>query len=247
MNQTEAGLLKREFADRVDAASLQRILQQRLDDRKRRERKEDTREETSDLLDIATAIISTEQAAEFRVKLDSYDVAVVDALHENDLKMERARAELDRIFARAHVLPDGRRVFKTEDGTRVFDEFGQELPPEVIEPDEIADERPRWEVAKDALDTLELVTQERTDILAYQTKLDDARERLDSGKMTQDEYDQLREELKAEMPDAVRAQIPELADKPTVEASKPPAKAVDLDFSGDVVPTVAAAKMPMPG
>ena len=39
------------------------------------------------------------------------------------------------MLAKAYVLDDGRRVFETADGARVYDEFGEFVPPEIIDPD----------------------------------------------------------------------------------------------------------------
>ena len=241
-----AGLLSREFAHRVDAAHFQRFLQRQLDEQKRRDRKEDI-EQGSDGLDMAVAVITTVEAAQFKMELDTYDVAVVNALNENDRKMEIAQAEWDRILAKAHVLPDGRRVFKNDDGTKVFDEFEQEVPLEVIHPDEIDDSRPRWKVAQKAIGTIKSIAQERTEVLEYQAKLDEARERVNSGEMTREELDRYHEELKAEIPDAVRQQIPELADDPKAAVAASAAKAAELDFSGDVAPSRPTANGFAPG
>ena len=86
--------------------------------------------------------------------------------------------------------------------------------------------------------------QQRTEILDYQAKLDDARERLDAGDMTRDEFDRLREGLKADMPEAVRDQIPELADQKADAKSDMPEATEKLDISDDMVPTSRSASVP---
>ena len=45
--------------------------------------------------------------------------------------------------SQAYLLPDGRRVFKTEDGSRVFDEHSIEVTD--FDPETIEDWRPRRE------------------------------------------------------------------------------------------------------
>lgn len=241
--------LREEFAVRAEAAAYERFRRQELDERDRRERKRDEVENhADDAMDVAVAFVAVSEAeiGEFRAELDAYDPATVEALQINDINFDRARERLDAIFARAHVLPDGRRVFKTEDGLRVFDEFGRELEAEEIEPDEIADERPRWEEAKESIDDVKALERERADLLAYQQKLDEARERLDAGDLSRDEFERLREQLKTDMPPAVRELLPEAA-KPKVEAAAAPAPQVKLDIDDDMVPTVGASKLPMPG
>lgn len=242
-----AGLLSREFASRVDAAHFQRFLQRQLDEQKRRDRKEDIEQEASDGLDMAVVVITTAEASVFRADLDRLDAATVAALQDNLERQTLSRARLDDMLAKAYVLPDGRRVFKTEDGMRVFDEFGDEVSPDIIDPSEIDDSFPRAEPYISELKDFEAMKREQAEILQYQAKLDEARERLDSGKMTREEHDRFREELKAEMPDAVRQQIPELADDPNVALAEPAAKAAELDFSGDAVPSRPAVNTFAPG
>lgn len=240
-------LLRREFAVRAEAATYERFRKQELDERQRRERDEKAEQGAEDANDIALAVISVAEADEFRVELDTYDTATVQALQLNDVELSRVQDRLEKLFAKAHVLPDGRRVFKTEDGTRVFDEHGQELRTEEIAPDEIADERPRWETAEAEIDKLEALKQERADILDYQQKLDAARERLDAGDMTKDEFEQLRKDLKAEMPDAVREVLPEQAKDPAPQNDATTAAGIVLDIEDDMVPTAAGRKLPVPG
>jgi DNA-directed RNA polymerase beta' subunit len=231
-----AGLLSREFANRADAASFQCFLQRQLDEQKRRDRKEDVEQNASDALDLVTVITTTE-AIEFRADLDRLDLATVAALQDNLERHALSRKRLDEMLAKAYVLPDGRRVFKTEDGMRVFDEFGVEIGRDIIDPAAIRDDQQRWEPFAAETEFFDGLQREQAEILTYQAKLDEARERLDAGKMTREEHDRFREDLKAEMPDAVRRQIPELAAQQKPEAEPTAAKAAELDFSDDVVPT----------
>ncbi|MEL6933399.1 MAG: hypothetical protein AAFO17_09940 [Pseudomonadota bacterium] len=69
----------------------------------------------------------------------------VEALISNQEALDAVKERIDVILMRAHALEDGRRVFKTEDGTQVFDQFGEEVGPEVIAPEDIDDSAPRWE------------------------------------------------------------------------------------------------------
>ena len=99
----------------------------RREQRRLREQAEERREqaesraEDADLL-VATAIATSEEIARVTAKLDRYDVATIEALQLNEEQLAAVQAEIDHLLLEAHVLPDGRRVFKTEDGTRVFDE-----------------------------------------------------------------------------------------------------------------------------
>lgn len=86
-----------------------------------------------------------ERIEAFETQLTEFDIAVVKALMQNQEAMDAVLARIELLLARAHVLPDGRRVFRTEDGTQVFDEFGELVSPEIIEPDEISATAPTWE------------------------------------------------------------------------------------------------------
>ncbi|MEM1163508.1 MAG: hypothetical protein AAGJ28_21455, partial [Pseudomonadota bacterium] len=55
------------------------------------------------------------------------------------------QARIDALLEGAFIMPDGRRVFKSEDGQRVYDEFGKEVGRDGIDPDLIPDGLPAWE------------------------------------------------------------------------------------------------------
>lgn len=62
---------------------------------------------------------------------------------ENQVFLDAVRERLDVVLSRAHVLEDGRRVFKTEDGSQVFDEHGAEVDAEVHDPGVVDSAVPR--------------------------------------------------------------------------------------------------------
>ena len=99
--------------------------------------------------------ISKEDAERFNRELDSYEKAAKAALEENARKLVEARAKVRAAFKEmldhAHKLPDGRRVFKSKDGTRVFDQDGRQVPSSIIDPREISDRGPPWEIYESAL------------------------------------------------------------------------------------------------
>ena len=243
MQVAPAIALRREFTTRTQPEAYRFLQQQEVEERKRRERNDDMDKDVADLVDLALVVISEAQAREFRFEIDRYDTATVNALYENEKALEQIQTQLDEMLAQAYVLPDGRRVFKTEDGLRVFDEHGKEVSNEFIDPNEIADHLPRWERFQLGLERRDALIDERADLTGYQDKLDDARERLDAGEMTQDEYDQLRKDLVDDMPAAVRRQIPELAGEEN-EAALQAAANLDLGITDDMVATTAAPHVP---
>ena len=149
-------------------------------------------------------LATTERLADFSSRLDDLDTASVKALMHNGEAFDHVRTQLDAMLERADKLPDGRRVFKTEDGTRVFDEHGAELPADVIDPHSIDDHRPRWEPLKALRADEAKLQEERRAIFDYQEKLDQTRARIDKGGVTNKELDALDADLKSTMPAAVR-------------------------------------------
>lgn len=248
MQAPTAGHLARAFRSSTEPAIYQKLALRQLDEQRlRRERKEDIASDEAELLDMTMAVISSAEAQEFRIELDSYDTATIEALQENEIRLAHAQAERDEIFAEAHVLPDGRRVFKTKDGLKVFDQNGEELADDIIHADEIKDAKPRWEDAKSAIDRLDAVTRERTEILEYQSKLDEARDQLDEGDMTRKEFDELRNHLKDEMPDAVRQHVAGM--EPVLGQSRDAAPSVpgeDLDIPDDMALSPMKLKATVP-
>ena len=149
---------------------------------------------------MATAI----QMREFEIRLDSYDEATVAALMENQEALDAVRERLEAYLAHAYVMEDGRRVFKTEDGTQVFDEFGGEVMPDELDFDLIGDDRPSWESVQPDILLEQQLSAEREEILNYQAKLDEAREEISTGEISEADLDELDAELLDLMPDSVR-------------------------------------------
>ena len=180
------------------------------DEQERKEKQEERAEKTD--LDLATAvemIIATEiQIKAFHEKLDIYDEATIRALMENQEALELVREQMGSLLDRAHILEDGRRVFKTEDGLRVFDEFGTKLDRETIDPDTIDDNAPRWEAYQPLMLEEARFEAQRESLIEYQDKLDDARERSSQEGFTARELEALEAELEADMPPSVAQFLP---------------------------------------
>lgn len=195
--------------DFTRSARLEEELERRLAKEaahKRRVEEEKASKEKEDRLEeiVAAVLASPDEIAAFELKLDTYDAATVEALLENERALDLVQERLDDMLLRAHRLPDGRTVFKTEDGSRVFDISGAELSPEEIMPEEISSQAPTWEQWTTALQEKHQLTEERTELLEFQDKLDTARERLDEGTLTADELHGMDAELSELMPERVR-------------------------------------------
>ncbi len=171
----------------------------------------------------AEATMATEiQIEEFKVKLDTYDEAIVISLMENQDRLDEISKRLSEveiriqdILDRAYVMEDGRRVFLTEDQTQAFDENGTEVTRDEFDFGLVPKNSPTWESLSGAFsekDTLltdyKATTTEREQILEFQEKVDAARERVADGKISNDELNDLGSELAEATPASVRKHTP---------------------------------------
>lgn len=175
------------------------------------------RREVSDKLDeeittFATSVIMATdiEITQFKLKLDSYDEATVAALMENQEQLDAVHAEVESMLLQAYVIEDGRRVFKTEDGTQVFDEFGTEIGPKELDFELIASDRPTWEAFSAGKELEAELKNEREQMHTFQEKVDATREEIADGDAPKSELDKLDAELEALMPPSVKALVPEL-------------------------------------
>jgi len=187
------------------------------DNRDRKEKIADDAEQA--LLDlVATVVLATEiEIKTFHAKLDTYDEATVIALMENQQLLDAVHERITDMLSRAHVLEDGRRVFKTENGLQVFDEHGEQIDATVIHPDRIDNSKPRWEAFEGELKLEKQLQAERQSLIEYQEKLDNARERSNADDFTKEELEELESELKADMPPAITEHIPGMEASSAVE------------------------------
>lgn len=182
--------------------------------RNERERKEEIEDKAEAAVSAMAAfavspLAAVQQIAEFEADLTLYDTATVDALMANDLQLEKVRADLEALLSQAFVMEDGRRVFRTENGTQVIDEFGEEVRPDKIDPATIPDHHPTWEEFAAVRDQYATLQQEHEALIGYQEQLDEAREALAEGEISQAELEDLQAKLIEEMPDAVQARLPQ--------------------------------------
>ncbi|MCP4195176.1 MAG: hypothetical protein GY768_31635 [Planctomycetaceae bacterium] len=192
------------------------------DRRRRREfrRAREDKEKRDDLEDAADASATGLLAAvalsppapskrieDFKTQLTEFDIAVVKALMQNQEAMDEVLARIEFLLGQAHVLPDGRRVFRTEDGAEVYDEFGELVSPDVVHPDEISATAPTWEEFKTNIDARDALALERTELLEFQEKLDDARTEIGDGEISIEDLDALEADLADSMPSTVAEHV----------------------------------------
>lgn len=196
-----------EAAQREVRADKEKTIRFETRERERRDEQADEKRERDEAAAFDRVLATAEDIASFRVDLDTYDTETVEALMDNQEALDVLRGKVDGMLDEATVLPDGRRAFKTKDRQRVFDEHGQELAPEVIDPSSIDSKKPDWETFQASMDERIRLTEQRHELSTYQAKLDEARERLDKGEITAKELKTLKADLAADMPDAVRKKL----------------------------------------
>lgn len=164
----------------------------------------------------ASMVLATDvEIAAFEAELDIYEEATVKALMENERKLDEVTKDIEQMLDDAQVLPDGRRVFKTKDGLRVFDEHGIELSPSEIDPDDIADWHTRWEPYQSKVEEYDALVQEREEILEFQAEVDEVRDEVAKGNVTKDKLEEFGDRLAARAPKAVQEQRPDYVEPET--------------------------------
>ena len=201
--------LRQEFQHKAYLKRLRQQFEKQVADETHRARLENVRDDISEFVDMVSALATAEEIAEFRAELDAYDAATVAALQENARELEDAQRRLNEHLSKAHVLPDGRRVFKTLDGTRVFDEHGVEVAKSTVRPDEIPGKLPRWEIVEGDWLAVKEKQAERSTFLDYQSAIDEARERLKAGEISHAEFSQLRDTIRETAPEKIREHLPD--------------------------------------
>lgn len=170
-----------------------------------RQQKQHEEEEKKFFDDLMAA--SDRQIAAFRNQLEDYDTGVVHALMDNERALDDARKRREELESSAFRLPDGRMVFKTEDGKRIFDQNGAEVPHDTVDPASIPDTKTRWETFKAARETEQKLEQNREELLQFQKKVDDARTAVDKPGITAKQLDELDADLKRNMPETVSQKL----------------------------------------
>ncbi|OXT01964.1 hypothetical protein B7H23_03230 [Notoacmeibacter marinus] len=191
----------------IKADHLKKFEAQR-DKRMRNEKQAD--EADADFFDLAISVVlaTMEEIEAFQVKLDEYDEATVQALIANNEQLDAVQNEMNDLLDRAHVMEDGRRVFRTEDRSAIYDENGEKLGHGEIDADAISGASPTWEEYEPVYTERQHLLQERQQLIEFQDKLDEARELSGAEGFTKDELDELDTELEETMPEAVARQLP---------------------------------------
>ncbi|MDX8348889.1 hypothetical protein SLH49_12960 [Cognatiyoonia sp. IB215446] len=232
-----------EQAEAVREAKLEEAAFRRVDERiaKKEEDREEARADADRLLGVIVATQSLDQVERRRRledRLDAHQSAVVDALLDNQRRLDEMNERLDVLLEEAYELPDGRKVFKSEDGISVYDADGNQIDDAEIDPDVIPEGHPSWETYRAAREERITLEEERAELTDYQEKLDEADALIRRGDLAEDDFAELDSLLNDDVPDALR---------PTLLESDPSYRSavisseydVSLDVSDFVVPATS--------
>lgn len=207
MERVDPQSLRIEFSRRVEVDKLRLFQHRQHELLEQKQQHVEDRIMEDDFWALAQIIVeaAAKDIAAFDTKLTHYEAlttAEIMRLQEqfDDLIMQR-----DEMLERAYILPDGRRVFKTEDGLRVFDEDGNEVDHDLVDPDLIESSRPTWEKFSGVVNMIAKTEQQLQELHEFQSKLDDIRERFDQGEITAEELKTLEKELERSVPLSLRA------------------------------------------
>ncbi len=184
---------------------------------------------------VTLSIATDMQIEQFKDKLELYDAAVIEALEDNQEQLQIVRERLAQIEIRirsmldqAYVHDDGRRMFKSEDGSFVIDEQGNDVSLDQVDPNLI--EGPTAEIYLKELNSLnsnllheqELLV-EREQLHNTQDLIHEKQEALESGTSTTQDLEDYDNEVFDALPQSARDKLSDdmnpLANAPNLTSS----------------------------
>ncbi|MEL6477325.1 MAG: hypothetical protein AAFR17_08345 [Pseudomonadota bacterium] len=183
---------------------------------------EEKRMDERDALHDGVALIAAQQAFNYSRRLDRLRAQNTEALMRNGEALDLARRDLSDLLDRAYVHDDGRKLFRSADGTQVFDEAGNDATADV-DPDLIAPHHPTFDEFQGKKLSVQKLEEEQEQLFEAQRRLDKAEEDLSDGTLDADELDALEAEFGAGLDD-LGASPPDLT-KSSARAFSPAAKA----------------------
>ncbi len=182
--------------------------------------KDDAILDVLDAMELA-AMVWHETFERIAVRLEATTEATAIALTEARREATEAAESLERLRDRATTLPDGRRVYRDQNGN-AYTEDGGRIPDDEAATIKRADGAPSLEDYRNA-DRRDREARRRLDeIERYNERLNAIRQRLNGatpGSVSQEELERLEAELDRDMPDSVRQTREQLAaDRPNSPA-----------------------------
>jgi hypothetical protein len=164
-------------------------------------------------------LATAEEQARTLARITEAEIACEQAMIDARKREQEAQQEIDRIRDRATRTDDGRIVYLTADGSKAFDDDGNELTPEEMKGIDWNPAAPTWEQRQEATEKREQAIKDIQEIEDYQEQLQKGRERIESGEgLTTDELKGIEDDLDA-MPGSVREHLGGMR-KPATSAAK---------------------------
>lgn len=162
------------------------------------------REHDRQLLHAVAALQQTYQ--HFMWELDIEDRAADMALADIAREIEANRRECENLLENAYRMPDGRRVFMTEDGTAVYDEDGNRLSAADAAnlPKNELRRHSSWEQMQANADEHARLEREQQDIVRYKQEGQELKERAESGDLSPEEFADIERRRQETMPERMR-------------------------------------------
>lgn len=204
-----------------------------------------------DAMELA-AMVWNETFDRIAHEINTLSEATQIALSNARQEAQQAAEELREIQDRATTLPDGRRVYRDEDGN-VYTEDGNRLSPDQAAGIQWAEGATTWNEYLNARKRQQETAQNVEDIERYRDRIEALRQRLQSatpGNPSQEELERLESELDQGMPAAVRKERDRLmSERPEPESRAAVIARADVNLSeSDLqsVPSAAVPKVAMP-
>lgn len=170
--------------------------------------KEKERSQALEFLREIAAREYAERVQRLTARLDELDRASLEALREADRRVRENEERLRRIRETATVTPDGRRIYRTEDGMRAYYEDGIEATAREMDAVQWEPYAPSWERHQESVRNLDQSIQKRDDIRTYRERLEHHRKHLENrdDPLRADELDEMEREINV-MPEAVNRHL----------------------------------------
>jgi hypothetical protein len=208
-------LLAEHFRKGHNTAYAERLRQQFFHDQQKdqKNRKDQLADDVdSDLMSFAMDIVmaSETQLLEFDNRLDQYEHITIEAIVLKQEELDKLLETRNQLLSDAYVMEDGRRVFKSEDGSYVIDEHRQYVSPQELDYNLLHSGHPAAEIFEANEDKFDTVKQELQQLHTFHEKIDEARDRRAEGNITEKELQEMDKEFLEMMPASVKARIPDL-------------------------------------
>jgi len=233
--------LRKEFVLRANNRIRREQGHEQHKDRDKRQRRKDkeAQDEFDDLIQVAV-LATTEHVVQLQNRLDDYERQAVERILMLQQQRDQKLAERETLLEAAHTLPDGTRVFKTEDNQKVFDEHGTEIGADILSPDQIGDDRPKWDQFSDIEGDIETIDDALAETITFQEKIEELRNQSEGEGLTRDEMDALEQKLDDIVPESFREEAELTSDpvlpKITLSTADHSQGSHDLDDLGALLP-----------